>query len=388
MKLPTISQLTLAISLVFASQVQALELLDDESLGQSTGAGVALLPENFKIVFDDTAYVRTLPSTSDPRLLSGQLVPFGKKAELIWYGLAFAGADGNVSDRVGDAIASWGTADNPWVLKAETVSRVKYGGGAATGVPMLSLEAPTYTLNDGGLKYGFWSDLVIRELASVNPLNPIVSRFQSQYVWNDVTLNGSKFSIFQSTVDYTTSAHNAFAATNNGSFGIVWQNRINSATTGVFRFSVAEVVQPDCTLTPAACSNSTTNTVSTAAPTFNTVEGFYATDFDMNVMVGNLHYQPLIMGSTGDGSKNFQVELVRIPNNPDVYNEFYRNYNDPTQEYKMCTNSTVDCSRSTHGELSIAKVEFKSPTGVTVDLGSAKYEGMMIQHLKLRTLGL
>ncbi len=373
MKLPTITHIALAISFAFAPQVQALEMLDDESLGQSTGAGVALLPENFKIVFDDTAYIRTLPSTTAPI--------FGKKAELVWYGLALAGDDGNVSDRVGNAITSWGTADNPWVLKAETLSRINYSG-VTTGLPMLSLYAPEYALNEGGLKYGFWSDLVVRDSA-----NAFVSRFQSQSIWNNVTLNGSRFSIFQSSVDYTTSAHTTVAGTTNGSFGVAWLNRINSAPTGVFRFSVAESSQP-CISDPTDCSRSTSSTVSTAAPTFNNVEGMYANDFDINMIVGNLHYQPLIMGSTGDGSQNFQVELVRIPNTPSVYNEFYRDYSDASQAYKMCTNTTLDCSRATHSELSIGKVEFKSPTGTTVDLGSAKFDGLMIQHLKIRTLGL
>ena len=248
---------------------------------------------------------------------------------------------------------------------------------------MLSIYAPENALNDGGLKYAFWSDLVIRNTSDV-----LVARMQTQSIWNDVSLNGSRFSIFQTTVDYDTSAHTSVAATNNGSFGIAWLNRINSSSTGVFRFSAAETNQPDCGVTPLACSNSTTNTVSTAAPTFNSVEGMYATDFDMNVVVGNLHYQPMIMGSVGDGSQNFQVEVVRIPNTAAVYNEFYRDYNDPAQAYKMCTGTTVDCSRATHSELSIGKVEFKNRLGTTVDLGSAKYEGMMIQHLKLRTLGL
>ena len=385
MKPSILNYLVLAISLVFSSQTYALEILEDLSLGETTGEGIAFLPENIKIVFDDTAYIRTLPSTTTPA--------FGQKAELLWYGVALTGADGNVSDRVGNAITSWGTADNPWVLKAETLSRVKYGGGAATGIPMLSLYAPEYALNDGGLKYAFWSDLVVRDKTT----NNILSRMQAQSVWNDVTLNGSRFSIFQSTVDYDDSTHQDTAAhpavaTNNGSFGIAWLNRINSAPTGVFRFSVAETAQPDCILTPTACSNSTTDSISTAAPTFNSVEGMYATDFDMNVVVGNLHYQPLIMGSVGVGvgigPENFQIELVRIPNNPDVYNKFYRDYDDVSQEYKMCTGAKVDCSQATHSELSIGKVEFKNPAGVTVDLGSAKYEGLMIQHLKIRTLGL
>jgi len=36
----------------------------------------------------------------------------------------------------------------------------------------------------------------------------------------------------------------------------------------------------------------------------------------------------------------------------------------------------------------MGKVEFKSPTGATVDLGSSKITGLMINHLKIKTLGL
>lgn len=362
MRLPPFA---LAIFLISSNYSYALEALEDASLSDITGEGIAYLPENIKIVFDDTAYVRTLPSSTAPA--------FGEKAELVWYGLAFAGNDGNVSDRVGNPIVSWGTANNPWILKAETLTKRKYSG-AVEPFPVLSYYAPTYTLNDGELKYGFWADLVIRNKTT----DVFIDRFQSQSVWNGVSLNGSRMSIFQSTVDYNTSAHNTVSATNSGSLGIAWLNRINSSDTGIFRFSVAQT-------TP---STPTTDTVSTDAPVFNTQEGMYARDFDMNMVVGTMHYQPLIVGSAGDGSQNFQIELVRLPNNPAIYNEHYRDYDDASQAYKMCTSTTVDCSRATHSEMSIANVSFKNPAGVTVNLGSAIYEGMMIHHLKLKTLGL
>ncbi len=108
MKLPSTSRLLPLILCFSVANVYALEALEDDSLSQVTGEGVAYLPENFKIVFDDTAYVRTLPDSAT--------VTFGERAELVWYGLAFAGTDGNVSDRVGNAIPSWGTANNPWIL--------------------------------------------------------------------------------------------------------------------------------------------------------------------------------------------------------------------------------------------------------------------------------
>lgn len=335
-----------------------LEQLSEEGLSQTTGEGIAYLPENIKIVFDDTAYIRTLPSTTTPAFPTS-----GRKPELVWYGLALTAADGNVSGRVGNAITSWGTANNPWILKVETLSKVQYNGVTA-GVPILSYYAPTYTLNEGGLKYAFWSDLVVRD-SSNNILTG--GRMQTQSVWNDVTLNGSRYSIFQNTYDQ--------------SFGVAWLNRINSKTTGQFRFSAAESNQP-------AGAASTTNTVSTAAPTFQSAEGMYVTDFDINMIVGNLHYQPMIMGASDTTTQNFQIELVRIPNNPAVYNEFYRDYSDPSQDYKACDGTKVDCSLATHGQLSIGKLEFKNALGTSVDLGSAKYDGLMVQHLKIRTLGL
>lgn len=383
MNLPNFNRIALAVFLLSISQVQALELLEDELLSEEIGGAIAFLPENFKIVSDDTAYVRTLPSATAPAFpVPAAPNVLSEKAELLWYGIALAGNDGNTSDRVGNAITSWGTANNPWILKVESISKIRYDGVTAA-VPIMSYYAPTYALNDGELKYAFWSDLVIRDRTT----DTINGRFQTQSVWNGVSLNGSRFSMFQTTVDYTNSLHTAVAGTTAGSLGVAWLNRINSSSTGAFRFSAAETSQPaGANLTGVAAINS----ISTAAPTFNTVEGFYANDFDMNMVVGNLHYQPMIIGSTGDGTQNFQVEVTRIPNTPAVYNAFYRDYsnNSAAELAKMCTSTTIDCSAATHSELRIGKVEFKSPTGATLDMGSGIYEGMMIQHLKIRTLGL
>ncbi len=367
---PKTSVLFLAIISVSSIAFADLEPLSEESLSETTGEGIALLPENIKIVFDSDAYVKTLVSSTAPA--------FGKKAELIWYGVALTGADGNVTGRVGNAIASWGTASNPWVLKVETLSKIKYDGSTA-GVPVMSYYAPTYALNDGGLKYAFWADLLARD----NTTSALITdgKLQTQSIWNDVTLNGSRFSIFQSTVDYTDSAHVTVGSTATGSFGAAWLNRINSTTTGQFRFSVAESSQ-------TANAKTAAPVLLADVPTFNNVEGMYVTNFDMNMVVGNLHYQPLIVGAVSPTTQNFQIELVRIPNTPAVYNEFYRDYTDASQNYKGCTNTTVDCSRATHSELSADKFEFKSPTGTVVDLGSAKFDGLMIQHLKIQTLGL
>jgi len=339
-----------------------LEPIAEDGLDDVSGAGIIYLPENFSIEFDDLAYVRTLVSSTAPA--------FGKKAELIWYGLSLGGANGNVTGRTGALIPSWGTAANPWLLKVETLTRTNYAG-ASQAVPILNYYAPTYTPGEGGLKYGFWGDIIVRD----NVTNAIVTdvpsattgKLQSQHIWNDFTLNGSRMSMFQNTVDQ--------------SFGMVWLNRINSSATGKYRFSVAQSSQPAGALNGAPA---------TAVPTFSNNEGFYITDMDINMVVGSLHYQPLIFGAADATTQNFQIEMVRLPNIAAIYNQHYRNYasSTPAELAKMCTNTTADCTGATHGEINMGKIEFKNPSGATVDLGSAKISGLMIQHLKIKTLGL
>lgn len=336
-----------------------LQPIGEEGMDEVTGAGVIYLPENFQIEFDDLAYVKTLVSSTAPS--------FGRKAELIWYGLSLGAANGSVTTRSGGLIPSWGTATNPWLLKVETLSKTNYSGGT-TALPVLNYYAPAYTPGEGGLKYGFWGDIVVRD--NTSGLVVTDGKLQSQNVWNDFTLNGSRMSMFQNTYD--------------SSFGMVWLNRINSSATGKYRFSVAESTQP------AGALGTSSDARATAVPTFNTLEGFYVTDMDINMVVGLMHYQPLIFGARDSTTQNFQVELVRIPNVPAIYNQVYRNYGSsaPAELAKMCTNTTADCTGATHGEIKFGKVEFKSPTGATVDLGSATIGGLMIQHMKIKTLGL
>jgi len=389
-----------------------LQPMGDEGMEDVSGAGVALLPENFRITFDDTAYIKTLTSTTAPA--------FGKKAELIWYGMTLGAADGSLSSRNAGQITSWGTASNPWLLKVETINALNYSG-ALQNVAVMNYYAPKYTPGEGGLKYSFWGDVIVRCINNTdvgclggvdsvlditgaetdptipgNVSNPTAKipasavsniayfdgHFQSQNIWDDFTLNGSRFSIFSSVVDYNSAAHTTVASTTNGSMGLVWLNRINSSATGKYRFTVAQ----------GGAGTLDAQGLTTAAPTFNSAEGFYITDMDINMVVGSLHYQPVIIGAV-QGSQNFQIELVRLPNVAAIYNKHYIDYTkydlgDATEVAKMCSNTTADCTGATHSNINFGKVEFKNTAGATVDLGSAAISGMMFHHLKIRTCGL
>ena len=151
-------------------------------------------------------------------------------------------------------------------------------------------------------------------------------------------------------------------------------------------------------------------TIPQATPgAFNNNEGVWITDMDFNMPVGHLHYQPVIFDN--DAAGNMVIEELRIPNNPTVYNYAYQNYgyagvdpasagvNNPAPNVpaKMCTNTTLNCDDATHGQVSFGKVEFKDNAGASVlvknnlgtgALASAKIDGIFIQHLKIKTLGL
>lgn len=415
MNLPNLKPLFLLFTLCSSSAVYALEALEDETMSETTGEGIAFLPENFSIKFDPLAYVRAIPRGVPAAGL--------KHADVYWYGLSLGAADtvtgatpaailGNATNltnlsslNVGD-ITSWGSATNPWVLRVYSTNDLLYNGQTATvatgaNYPVFQYRAPNYTVGEGGLKYAFVGDIQICNnpaaaigangtsacaggtLFTNGSANAGAGRLESINVWNNFTVNGSRLSIFQTTVDYTSAngtPTTGFVAkgVGAGTFGMTFLNRINSASTGVYHFGVAQL------------TGSTPNGAGprTAAPTFNQNEGAFFTDLDLNLPIGNLHYQPVIFG--GDSTGNFTIELVRIPNVAAVYNAAYRDYSSNTaaQLAKMCTNATADCSAATHGQISIGNVSFKDVSGARIDLGSASMDGILIQHLKIKTLGL
>lgn len=422
---PSLLAAALLFTFLGAQAAQALSEMDDTDMASINGHGIAFLPENFQIAFNDLAYVQAIP-TSLPLNTAANV------ADFYWYGLQLTGAN-NVTSRAGQttpAINPWGSADNPWILKVESPVYLKYSTSTAATTaaahPVFNYYAPRALATDrfvggtagdgkyqsierGGLKYAFWGDAIVRDRNSAGcataPANCAeISRMQSQSIWNDFTLSGSRFSIFQNTFD--------------SSFGFTWINRINSKSTGVMRFSVAETT---------ASNNTVPATI--APPVFDNDEGLFITDMDINMIVGVQHYQPVILDNAAntddpatpwDETRNLSIEVVRIPNSPSIYAAFNRDYAVTTgaELAKMCTNATLDCSTATHGQISMGNVTFKDPAGnsnwtyhrppnlpygpsdnlvieaaqpnatANGNIGSMLIDGLMINHLKIVTTGL
>lgn len=240
----------------------ALQEISDDGLSEMTGEGIALLPQDTYMVFRGAGVNEATPlagadgiaGNTDDRLNDvgyihylpvGPLTPESSasgagKADLFLYGLAISKSDNNINSRIAStaasaSIKSWGTADNPWLLKASTAYNVpdfyvngQNGGNSKSSVTYLSMEAPLYDqdvsalTSDTGLdayklKLGLWADAFVRDpsktegdpsqfclngctrnTSSTNTTQiPRENRLRLQAIWNNFSINGSNLQLFQ-----------------------------------------------------------------------------------------------------------------------------------------------------------------------------------------------
>ncbi|AXQ23282.1 hypothetical protein BEN71_14915 [Acinetobacter wuhouensis] len=169
------------IGLCISQSCFALQELTDEKLGDTTGEGIALLPQNAYMVFQGVGANQTEANILDATKRNQDIgyihyIPVGPltsvvqdtnkdlsvtatdhsvgKADLYLYGLAVsknanndansrldAGLTNNVANA---AIKSWGTAANPWILNVKTDNNVPDFGAGSGSVTYLNFEAPLY----------------------------------------------------------------------------------------------------------------------------------------------------------------------------------------------------------------------------------------------------
>lgn len=168
-----------------ASSVFALQEIADEDLGDSTGEGIAFLPENAFFTFrgaganeslntiltdrtNDTGYIRYIPvgpltkdaqDTNKDNLVNGSDRAVGK-ADLFLYGLAVSKADGNSNSRLNATdpyIGFWGSPDNPWLFKVDTALNVPTFNpdtfSGSTRVPNTQTGSVTYLALEAPLRH-------------------------------------------------------------------------------------------------------------------------------------------------------------------------------------------------------------------------------------------
>lgn len=232
-----------------ASSVFALQEIADEDLGESTGEGIAFLPENFSMLFNDAnnnagaGYIRYIPV--------GPLTPAAEakgyqKADIYLYGVSLAQSKQNygvartandwgvgygavsaspgVND-FGRPITSWGSFNNPWIFKTITETARDFVG-VQKDIPYLTLEAPLLhnTIPTSGaessaynLKMGFWADAFMRdknvaEGAAGDAYAGLSNRIRLSFLWDGFGINGTNLKVFRTLGGVTSAMGGTYTA--------------------------------------------------------------------------------------------------------------------------------------------------------------------------------
>ncbi|WP_216934752.1 MULTISPECIES: hypothetical protein [unclassified Acinetobacter] len=379
--------------------------------------------------------VKEATKIAEEEAAKASVVKLRTKADVFIYGLALSKSDGSLSTRYSNEGFNWGSADNPWLFRAGT-ENVKQFKDVAKEVGYIALEAPLAKIapdeSDNNIKLGFWSDIFSRELNSSNVVNPITGapvsgldidyRLRNQLVANGLSLNGSQVRLFQ-----TLESNNKDYNQTLGMASIVRLNTNDNPEN--LSKTDTNLDYKGIRLSTAAKTNAldgdgpTPALNGSAAPVFHDSEGLYLYSPNINLVLGNM-YQPFVVGSEGN---NIILEVTRIPNIPSIYNEIYQNYGAGLggAELKGSTCNVYSCGtpiknnatdttalyqgrNATHSSISIGTTErisgtnllrakdgvnstgvvFKSVDGSSKNFGSAVIDGVLIQHLKIKTTGL
>lgn len=255
---------------------------------------------------------------------------------------------------------NWGTGINPFTLSVGTTSTTgttNYGlsGASQVAIPYLQFAAPqnTFAATDpsNNLRLGFWMNILQEDMTSPtlnqngnNTLGVVGTAgpaLQIQALWDGFGINGTVINAFPTDPCSSGCQSNpAGSATNPGNsnyanvLGFSGFIRLNSQASGVLRLSVGGV-DPTNSKSPTLYGQ------------FDQYEGLYLQNLDINLPLGNTTYQPFILSSgvtafgTTGVTPTISLELAQIPNAPNVYNQFYINY-DPN-----CTVSGIYCTSAT-----------------------------------------
>ncbi|MGE8540095.1 hypothetical protein [Acinetobacter sp. ANC 3813] len=409
----------IAVSMFMAQSAYALQDLSDSVLSETTGEGLALLPENFKMVFQgandlstgssynralagtdavnaeqyDTGFIRIIPVGENYAKYAGisnaDLGARRTKADIFIYGLALSQSDNNLNKRFSNTGFTWGSEANPWLFRAGTATGIQQfqAANASADVSYLTLEAPLATVtaseSDNNIKLGFWLDAFSRTLNSSNKINPITGapvsanaandtdltkdqRIRLQFTANGLSLNGSQVKLFQTQASSVAQQNQTLGIasilrinTNDDPSALVYANTdINKNTLNAKGIRIGTAAINDGTATTPALDQS-------FAPIFDANEGLYLYSPNINLVLGNM-YQPFILGSEGN---NIILEITRIPNVPEIYKKIYSYYADTdgnntavvAGDYKGATCNVAAC-------------------GTTLTAGSINYQGNNATH--------
>lgn len=409
----------------------ALQELTDESLGSVTGEGVALAFDNFSFRMAPTSYIEMTGSTVVNTAATDDAYDRGwRRGDLRYYGLSFTngstasgsdwftaqtagvvctpGTDGlgcPLGSTAAPGIKDFASVYNPYVIRVFQNAGYDYQGTCQGSLllnacSVVTAASPTVYEFIGPSKgdawrWSFWGQLDVGATgAALAEMGYLQS--QSIILGKNSTTDGrsSKLQILQTPTNVAAEQ----------SLSVVYQSRLS----GNFRFSLAQ---------KASVATEGRNVV----PDFDDVEGLYFKNVDAFLPLGQLNYQTLVFRSAPALNGNFIVELTPIPNIAAVYNSFYCATNTCTSAtfnggkpgsigaFITTDNVIASPNAETHGYVRWGTTTGNAPTegstdttngiyfrnaaaaavspGVASNIGRARIEGLMIQSMKLTSLG-
>ncbi|MEP5232073.1 MAG: hypothetical protein ABJQ78_11630 [Alloalcanivorax sp.] len=434
------TNLLLAATLTLgAAQAQALTELSDDSLSDVQGAGFAFALDNFSMRFAPESFIELTGAPvngadwqrGDARYYGLSMTNGAQEGGTDWYetlngggggcsggatyGNAFlACPQGNENNpalgQTGNAygIGAMASVYDPYVLRVFEYPGYIYTDANSPGSAdnltgddrptILELIGPSQT---DDWRWSFWGELEVDRVANGHALGDC----------NNSTTgctNGADFLQSQTIIHGKPTTKDGKPAilrlmqTSYGgepTLGITYQ----SALSGDFRFSVRQKNSNP--------GNYVTDTLHNV-PDFDDGEGMYFKNVDAFLPLGTLHYQAITLDAvrnSGDATGDFVIELTRIPDIPEIYNNFYCGDIDNTGDCAM-TNGIIDSpNENTRGYVRWGDfneglpgannrengIYFVSPptdgsaatpSDVT-NIGISRIEGMRIHHMKITTLG-
>lgn len=448
-KVKTLSLALTFLSAALAMPAYALETISDSDMSDATGEGIAYFTNNFKlqmpsVTLDGTApgvlnsfgAVQTGTSNGTATVVSanpgdyGSYLyigpvgpvptvsgrPLGNQVDTYLYGLSISGAGGtvNTTDLFTGTGVNWGSAADPFWLQVMASTNNSLDGVSQT-VPYVQIAAPANTATAGNnLHLGMWLNIMQYAAGSATPnfstsastsatsanngigLGPAL---QMQAVWDGFGLNGTVVNLFatpscsSSTLcpygtvpgvpqDYTNQGSTT-GAPGHGEY----QNTLGLA--GVLRFNSSRAG------TTAAASSILRLSVqgqSSAATIglFDPKEGLFIPQLNINLPLGNINYQPLMLTSgVSSGNPTISLELAQIPNVANVYNQFYVNYDsnsvDTTSTHAdlaLCAGGTLSgviCQTNTGYKYNGA-ASGADPSAITINTSTGSGGGMVVNY--------
>lgn len=314
-----------------------------------------------------------------------------------------------------------------WLTQAAGSTGSSYGSSGTVMPSVLEFRGP---VNSDTWRWAFWGELEVdrpNNNAADGALNNSYNTGGADFLQSQSIILGKPVAsdkIWDKATDtYITRAagprravqrwmHTTHTSANERTFGVTY----DSALSGDFRFSVRQ--------------NAGSPDALHYVPDFQDTEGLYFRKVDAFLPLGTLHYQALTFSGVSeynaDGSKratpsqhgDFSIELTAIPNVPKVYNNFYcgatgagstscaisngaiTNPNPDTHGFvrwgdwtsvNMGTGAGLPGATNTTNGIYFIGGANGTPPGSdptqVVNLGISRIEGMLIQHMKITSLG-